>query len=136
MKRVQVHESSSIGALFRERARIDRTAVALIEGERRVSYGELNDRVNRLVHVLVTRGVGPGDRVAILARNCAAYVELELAAAKLGVLVAALNWRLSASELSHCVALAEPSLIVVSEDYADTIFDADIANSPRIVASP
>ena len=74
MKRVQVHESSSIGALFRERARIDRTAVALIEGERRVSYGELNDRVNRLVHVLVTRGVRPGDRVAILARNCAAYV--------------------------------------------------------------
>tara|TARA_B100001245_G_C22889915_1_gene428492 strand:- start:13 stop:1557 length:1545 start_codon:yes stop_codon:yes gene_type:complete len=133
MKRVQVHESSSIGALFRERARIDRTAVALIEGERRVSYGELNDRVNRLVHVLVTRGVRPGDRVAILARNCAAYVELELAAAKLGVLVAALNWRLSASELSHCVALAEPSLIVVAEAYADTIFDVDIANSPRIV---
>ena len=94
---LQAHESSSIGALFRERAGIDCSAVALIEGDRRVSYRELNDRVNRLVHVLVGRGVRSGDRVAILARNCAAYVELELAAAKLGVLVAALNWRLSAS---------------------------------------
>ena len=130
---LQAHESSSIGALFRERAGIDCSAVALIEGDRRVSYRELNDRVNRLVHVLVGRGVRSGDRVAILARNCAAYVELELAAAKLGVLVAALNWRLSASELSHCMALAEPSLLIVAEDYIDTASKADSMNSPQII---
>ena len=61
--------SSGIGALFRERVRVDYSAVALIEGDRRMTYGELNDRVNRLVHVLAGHGVRAGDRVAILSRN-------------------------------------------------------------------
>ena len=51
---------SGIGALFRERARIDRSAVALLEGDRQISYGELNDRVNRLVHVFAGYGLGNG----------------------------------------------------------------------------
>ena len=123
---------SGIGALFRERARIDRSAVALLEGARQISYGELNDRVNRLVHVFAGYGLGNGDRIAILARNCAAYMEVELAAAKLGVLVAALNWRLSADELSHCIALAEPKLVVVAEDYVDTLDAIDCFSGPRL----
>ncbi|MEE2803206.1 MAG: AMP-binding protein [Pseudomonadota bacterium] len=123
---------SGIGALFRERARIDRSAVALLEGDRQISYGELNDRVNRLVHVFAGYGLGNGDRIAILARNCAAYMEVELAAAKLGVLVAALNWRLSADELSHCIALAEPKLVVIAEDYVDTLDAIDCFSGPRL----
>ena len=48
--------ATSIGGLFRNRARIDRDAIALIEGEHRLSFGELNERVNRLAHVLAKGG--------------------------------------------------------------------------------
>ena len=54
----------------------------------------------------------------MLARNCAAWLEVELAAAKLGAIVAAQNWRLAAPELEHCLRLAEPRVLLVGEAQA------------------
>ena len=110
--------ATSIGALLRERARIDRAAPAVVEGDRRMTFGELNERVNRLAQSLAAEGVGRGDRIAMLARNCAAWLEVELAAAKLGAIVAAQNWRLAPPELEHCLRLAEPRVLLVGEGYA------------------
>jgi acyl-CoA synthetase (AMP-forming)/AMP-acid ligase II len=111
--------ATSIGALLRARARIDRDAPAVVEGNRQMTFGELNERVNRLAQNLAREGVGRGDRVAMLARNCAAWVEVELAAAKLGAIVAAQNWRLAPPELEHCLRLAEPRVLLVGEGYAE-----------------
>jgi acyl-CoA synthetase (AMP-forming)/AMP-acid ligase II len=83
-----------------------------------VSYAALNDRVNRLAHALAARGVVRGDRIAVLSENRIEYVEIELAAAKLGVMVACQNWRLAEHELAHCIALASPRFGFVSERYA------------------
>ena len=110
---------TTIGGLFAARARIDAGAVAMIEGNRRLTFAELNGRVNRLAHVLANEGIRRGDRVGILARNCTAWLELELAAAKLGVIVAAQNWRLAPPELGHCIRLAAPRAMLVAEAYAE-----------------
>jgi fatty-acyl-CoA synthase len=118
---------TTIGGLFAARARIDPGAVAVVEGDRRLTFAALNERVNRLVHVLAGAGIGRGDRIGILARNGAAWLELELAAAKLGAIVAAQNWRLAPPELRHCVRLAEPRAMLVAEDYADTLAGLDVA---------
>jgi acyl-CoA synthetase (AMP-forming)/AMP-acid ligase II len=117
---------SSLGALFRARARIDSAALALVEGDRRWTYAELNERVNRLAHVLAGEGVRRGDRIALLSQNCAAYIETELAAAKLGAIVAALNWRLAAPELAHCIRLAEPRVVLVAERHAEALAGLDV----------
>jgi acyl-CoA synthetase (AMP-forming)/AMP-acid ligase II len=117
---------TTIGGLFAARARIDAAEVAVIEGERRVTFAALNERVNRLAHVLATAGIRRGDRVGMLARNSAAWVELELAAAKLGAIVAAQNWRLAAPELVQCIRLAEPRAMLVAEDYAATLAGLDV----------
>ena len=98
----------------------------VVEGERRLTFAELNERVNRLAAVLAGEGIRRGDRVGILARNCAAWVELELAAAKLGAIVAAQNWRLAPPELLHCIRLAEPRAMLVAEDYAETLAGLDV----------
>jgi acyl-CoA synthetase (AMP-forming)/AMP-acid ligase II len=118
---------TTIGALFAARARIDAGAIALIEGERRLTFAQLNERVNRLAQVLAGEGIRRGDRVGMLARNGAAWVELELAAAKLGAIVAAQNWRLAPPELLHCIRLAEPRAVLVAEDYAATLASLDVA---------
>jgi len=118
--------TTTVGALFRARSQIDGGAIAIIEGERRITYAELNDRVNRLAHVLAGEGVRRGERVAILSRNCAAYVETELAAAKLGAIVAAQNWRLARGELTHCMNLAEPRVLLVGEDHGADAADLDL----------
>ena len=70
----------------------------------------------RLTGVLAARGLVRGDRVALLSRNRPEYLEIELAAANLGVITACLNWRLSARELAYCVELVSPKLLIAEQD--------------------
>jgi fatty-acyl-CoA synthase len=108
----------TVGGLFRHTARFEGARIAVEDERRRFSYAELNERVNRLVHALAAVGVTRGERVAMFSENRIEYLELELAAAKLGAIVACQNWRLAADELAHCINLAAPKLALVSERYA------------------
>src|SRR5690606_23050113 len=90
------------------------------------SYAELNDRVNRLVHLMAARGIRRGDRIAVLSENRNEYVELLMAAAKLGVLVGCQNWRLAEAELAHCLNLIDPHLIISSERLASLLARLDL----------
>ncbi|GAB1256613.1 class I adenylate-forming enzyme family protein [Aurantivibrio plasticivorans] len=112
---------SNIGALFYASAQSNRQRIALVDGEKRYTYGELDERSNRLANYFLSKGLRSQDRVALLANNCSECYEVFLAAAKVGVIVAALNWRLGDRELNHCVSLVEPSLIITSEDLASNI---------------
>ena len=97
-----------------------------------LSYAQLQSRVRRLAAALRAAGVGAGDRIAVLSENRIEYIELELAAAQLGVIVACLNWRLADDELLHCIRLVTPALLIVSPRYAATL--ARIAHGvPRVV---
>ena len=109
---------STVYGLFRARALVAPDAPALRQDGRERSYGELLSRTNRLANVLLARGVRRGDRVAILSHNRMEYIELELAAAAIGAIVCCLNWRLTQDELSHCIALVAPSLIICEDELA------------------
>ena len=78
----------TIGALFAQRVRSGPQRTALEQGPRRLSYARLDERSNRLCRHLMSRGIGRGERVAILSENRLEYVELLIAAAKLGVIAA------------------------------------------------
>ncbi len=70
--------------------------------------------------MLAALGLVRGDRVALLSRNRPEYLEIELAAANLGVITACLNWRLSARELSYCIDLVSPKVLIVEPELAAT----------------
>jgi fatty-acyl-CoA synthase len=112
---------SSVASLFVSQARQWPNRIAIQDGQRKVSYGELLDRVKRLSGVLVASAVGRGSRIAILSENRAEYLEVFLAAASVGAIVACQNWRLSSAELSHCLHLVEPQLCFVSERHAERL---------------
>ena len=111
----------TIAGWFGSQVAIRGQAIALQQGERTLSYRELNDRVNRLVYWLAAQGLTRGDRIAVLSENRCEYVEVELAAAKLGVITACQNWRQADRELTYCIRAVEPKLIVVSERHAPTL---------------
>jgi acyl-CoA synthetase (AMP-forming)/AMP-acid ligase II len=108
----------TVGELFRARAQIQRSSPAIEYQERQISYGELLDRADRLTSVLASHGLVRGDRVALLSRNRPEYLEIELAAANIGVVTACLNWRLSKRELAYCVELVSPKLLIAEQDLA------------------
>lgn len=122
----------TVGSLFRDQVLLGPHRPA-VEFEGRVwSYAELNDRVNRLVHLMSAHGVKRGDRVAMLSENRNEYVELLMAAAKLGVLVGCQNWRLADAELAHCLNLIEPGLVLYSERLAPVLGRLDLPSTPKI----
>lgn len=87
-------------------------ATAFVVDDRRVTHGEYLQRITRLAAGLAAIGVGRGDRIAVLAQNCIEYVELYGAAARLGAIILAVNWRLSAEEIGYILADGAPKVIV------------------------
>jgi fatty-acyl-CoA synthase len=84
-----------------------------------ITYGEWNARVNQTARFLRdTLGVRRGDRVAVLAMNDPAVLDLWFATGKLGALFAPLNWRLAAEELSAALADVEPAAVIHGPDFA------------------
>ena len=111
----------TVYSLFRSRAIYTPHASALEQADRSLSYSDLLDRVDRLAAALDARGVMKGDRIAVLSENRFEYTEIQLACAKLGATTACQNWRLSRSELQHCLDLVTPKLIFVSARFAEMV---------------
>ncbi|MDF1793693.1 MAG: class I adenylate-forming enzyme family protein [Thalassobaculaceae bacterium] len=116
---------STVASLFLQQVRRFPSRPAVQTQTMTLSYGALADRARRLAAILEQRGIGPGDRIAILSENRAEYLETYLAAAMTGAILACQNWRLSTSELTHCLTLVEPSLVLVSERHAGKLAEID-----------
>lgn len=119
----------SVYELFCSRVRRDPDALAVEEGARQLSYRELHGRVRRVATLLRQHDVQHGDRIALLSENRTEYLELQLAAARIGAIVACQNWRLASSELQHCISLVTPKLVVVSERFAQTLAALDVGEA-------
>lgn len=102
--------------LIRDQARTRPDATAYVSGDRRLSFAEVDERSSRVANVLLSLGVGPGDRVAVLAGNSPEFCELAFAVGKTDAVLVGLNWRLAAAELVAILADAEPAVVVVEPD--------------------
>lgn len=122
---VEAGSGPTVGELFRSRARIQAASIAIEHQGQNISYGELHGRVERASAMLSANGLQRGDRVALLSRNRPEYIEIELAAANLGVITACLNWRISPRELTYCVELVSPKLVIVEPDLGGNLAKGD-----------
>ncbi len=82
--------------------RPDKAAIVTVDGE--WTYRQLHDAVHAVAAHLQDRGVGAGDRVALLGYNSAEYVVALLAVYRLGAVAVPMNYRLQRDELAHLVA--------------------------------
>lgn len=78
----------------------DKTALHEVVTGRRLTYGALDRNATRLADALLSRGLEPGDRVAVLCHNCAAFFELLFACGKARLVLVPLNWRQKGAELA------------------------------------
>jgi long-chain acyl-CoA synthetase len=96
-----------------------KTCVVL--GDFRLSFGQMEERANRLARALVERGLKPGDRVAIFQTNCAQFAEMMYAIGKVGGIFLNLNFRLRGAETSYILRNAEPKVLILGDRYAELI---------------
>ncbi|HET9638924.1 MAG TPA: AMP-binding protein [Allosphingosinicella sp.] len=100
--------------LIARRAELTGESVAIEElaTGRSLTYAELDDRAARVASLLEARGVGEGDRVAILCRNRLAFFEALFGCARLGAILVPLNWRMPPAELDPLLDHCGPRLLL------------------------
>lgn len=108
-----------IADLLPRRARLDPDLPAIIGGDLRLTFADLDQRVNAACRVLRDLGVGRGDPVAVLGRNSPDYVELYFAAAKCGAILCGINVRLALPELRLILADCGAQVLFVDAEFAD-----------------
>lgn len=94
-------------------------AIHDLQTSRKFTYADLDRRTNQLAGALAARGIGKGDRVALLAPNCAEYFELQFACGRLGAIMLPLNWRLTVPELEYILGDSTPKLLIHDRSFAD-----------------
>lgn len=110
-----------IGSWLVKRELLTPAKEAVVDGELRLSYRELNRRVNRLTNALLGLGLRNGDRIAVLSYNRVEFIEIIMAAAKLGLILVPLNWRLTATELAFILKDSEAETLLFDSDLAELV---------------
>ncbi len=111
---------------------------AVVCGDRRITFGELDQRADRLAHVLATNRIGVGDAVAISLTNRPEYLETFFATLKLGAAPVNLNYQYVAAELAYVLSDCAAAAVVFHVDVTDRVTDAvaliDRAPCPLLLA--
>jgi fatty-acyl-CoA synthase len=95
-----------------------RDRIAVVDGERRFTYAELNERVHRQASALRALGVVPGDRVAVLAPNTVPALEAHFGVPMAGAVLVMLNTRLQAGELAWILDHSEARVVIADPQLA------------------
>src|SRR3954468_17815664 len=122
--------TSTVADLVRRSARRRPTQTALLFGERRWTYEELDDAVSRVAGRLLELGLTHGERVAALGTNSDAYLLLFLSCARAGLVHVPVNYNLVGGELSYIITQSgstalfadpalQPAVDAVAADLAD-----------------
>jgi long-chain acyl-CoA synthetase len=101
--------------------------VALVEGDRRRTYAELDSRMDRVGWLAASYGAGAGDRVAVLGPNSIEFLEVVLGCSDVGVAAVTLSHRLNAAELADVVRDARPAVLFADEACRKAVEAADLS---------
>jgi 3-oxocholest-4-en-26-oate---CoA ligase len=94
---------------------------AVVCGDRRLTYRQLEERANRLANHLLTAGVGPGDRVGCYLTNGTEYLETLLASFKIRAVPVNINYRYVTEELRYLLDDSGAAVLVCNEQFVPRV---------------
>lgn len=114
----------TVGAVPRHHARVQPDRVALDDGQRRLTYAELEAQVDALARSLAATGLASGEIVGAFLPNCIEYVVVVLAAARAGAVFCPINARYQAREAAAILEQARPRLLFTDGAHAGVLAEA------------
>ena len=113
---------ATLPGLFDAFCALHAETLAVIAGEERLTFAQLNAEATRLAHALASGfGIHKGDRVAIAMRNAPGWIVSYMAVLKAGAVAVLINGWWQADELRHALALTEPKLVIADAPRAERI---------------
>ncbi len=112
---------ATLPGFFKTFAAVNGANEAVVTGDERLTFADLDKISERLAHGLVARGIAKGDRVAIAMRNCPAWIVSYMAILKAGGIATLLNGWWEPFEMEHAVELTRPRLIIADPPRAKRI---------------
>lgn len=112
--------ANGLGEVLRRSAARFRDKTAIIDGETRWSFRELDAIVSSVAAGLAQRGVAKGDRVALLSRNSAEFAAIAWGTARLGAILVPINFMLTADEVGWILGDAEPVAFIAQPEFVAT----------------
>ena len=112
---------ATLPSLFRTFCALNADSEAIVAGEERLSFADLDRWSEQLAKALASRGIAKGDRVGIAMRNCPSWVVSYMAILKAGAVATLLNGWWQPHEMRHALELVQPKLILADAPRAKRI---------------
>jgi len=109
----------NLGHLFDVPLKLQPTAPALLQDDVVLTFGDLDERCNRMANALVSLGVQPGDRIALMFTNDYRFIESLLGAMRVGAVPVPLNIRMGDEALIYVIADSEAVVLIANSEMAD-----------------
>ena len=129
----------SFASAWRAVAELAPGRIALVCGDRRITFAQFDERAERLGRVLRDAGLVPGDKVAIMCVNTPEFMEAFFAAQKIGCVPVNVNYRYVGAELAYLLDNSDAAALVFHDQFASTVSDALAAlpadRQPRVMCN-
>lgn len=129
-EQLRVSQRNSVSLQFARVAATQRDRVALKYLDRKWTYTELNRAISVAAGRLRELGLQPGDRIAVMGKNSDTFLILFFAASRAGLVHVPINFALTGPELEYLVSDSEATVLVVDDEYLETV--QSIAESSQL----
>ena len=90
---------------------------------REISWKGMDYRANRMANLLISKGVKPGEKVAILLMNCIEWLPIYFGILKAGAVAVPLNYRYTADEIKYCLDKSDSEYLVFGPEFVSRIWE-------------
>lgn len=131
-----IREACTLGDLIRLQAQDKPDKDALIYSGQALSYRELDELSSRTANGLIESGLEHGSRVAVLDKNSDLLYQILFGCAKAGAVFVAVNWRLSAPEITYILNDSEAEILFVGAEFSELVerIEAQLPGLKAVIA--
>ncbi|TDC82254.1 AMP-binding protein [Actinomadura sp. 7K507] len=121
--RKETLESFVLGDVLRSQAQVHRRQTFLKFRDGEITYGEVDAAADRMARRLAGAGIGRGDHVGVMLPNCADFVHLIFALARLGAVAVPINIAYRGELLRHVLDSSDSGWLVIDGPYAERVVE-------------
>ena len=125
----------TLGEILRLAARRAPRKTAVIAGDRRFDFGEYDRLANRFANLLISAGVGPGDRIASLLFNSPEYGVVHFGNARAGSVLVHIPPLYAAAEIADILERTRPRVLVVDSAVQNRLSDDCLSAIPTLIVT-